>query len=719
MKVRRKKEESPLVIWSIFGLMLLGMGTLLFELWTLQVPRKSGFEAEFRSQSVRRVRLPAVRGKIYDTNGKYLADSVPNYCIAIYTEELRAPRSAVANTLELVHEVWARIGRPPDISYSDVQRHMELTPNEPLVAWKNLDDATISRWRTKFEEWTAPPKGSLRRHKVPGLDLGKPLQGRSIVLQTSELRKRGTSTAANTLELVYEISKRIGKERQVRFQDIKDHIYARRPLPLLAWQNIDEETMALWADTCSSLAGTDIYYQPSRTYPEGEALAHLVGFPLEADAIREEKGKRVHFDMRGIRGRKGLESTYNDLLEGKPGYQLVQIDVSGFHYRDLQTQPPHPGGDLQLTIDANIQRFAIEALAAKQAGEDPSVPVRGAVVVLDPNNGDVLAMASSPSFDPNAYMRDKSYRQSMLTNSLARTFNRAVFGQYPPGSTFKPIVSLGALKEHPEYAQIVHDCRGSIRVNKRKMKCWAYRSGGHGEVDLREALMHSCNVYMFEMAQAVGYEPIHAMAEQFGLGQYAGLFPNLEAAPEQKDLKYGNLPDRAINTIDLCNMSIGQGAITASPLQMSMVAAAIANGGTLYRPRLVKKWRTNPGEEYNTNPTWAIRRIDVPIEAMELVRGGMFDVVQHKDGTAKKARVPGVEIAGKTGSAQYRKKVNGEVVSSVHTWMISYAPFNFPKYAVAMLVEDGVSGGSTIGPRLAKLYQNLFEYDGTLERGES
>jgi penicillin-binding protein 2 len=253
------------------------------------------------------------------------------------------------------------------------------------------------------------------------------------------------------------------------------------------------------------------------------------------------------------------------------------------------------------------------------------------------------------------------------------------------------------------------------------MRCWIHRShGDHGRINLRQALMHSCNVYLFEMAQAVGYELIYAMARDMGLGQYAGLFPELDKPQEHKDLKYGNLPDRAINAIDLCNMSIGQGAITASPLQMAMVAAAIANGGTLYRPRLVKAWRTGSSGQYNENPTWAIRRIDAPIDAFELVRGGMHDVVEHPDGTAKKARVPGITIAGKTGSAQYKKLVEGEngseVVSSVYAWMISFAPYDFPRYAVAMLVEDGVSGGNTIAPRLSSLYHNIFEYDGTLKK---
>ncbi len=158
------------------------------------------------------------------------------------------------------------------------------------------------------------------------------------------------------------------------------------------------------------------------------------------------------------------------------------------------------------------------------------------------------------------------------------------------------------------------------------------------------------------------------------------------------------------------------GAITTSPLQMAMVASAVANGGTLYRPRLVKKWRTGPDEDYNNNPTWTIRRIDAPAEAFELVRGGMHDVVEDPDGTALKARVPGVVIAGKTGSAQYSKLVDGEVVDSVYTWMISFAPFDFPRYAVAMMVEDGSSGGSAIGPRLSALYKDIFEYDGTLAK---
>ncbi len=723
IRVKQKQEASPLVIWAVFGIMMCALLFLGTRLWALQVRGKSGFDADFYNQSVRRVRLPAVRGKIYDRNGVVLADSVPNYSIAIYTEEMRAPRSPLANALELMHRIWQEIGVRPDVTYRDLKSHFLLTPDQPITVWKGLDDETLGKWQNIFGPWND-------KHTIPGLLEHDPASTNAIIFQTKELLKRPTSTAANTLELVYEIAERTGLPREeVRYQDIVNHIYAQKPLPFLAWENIDEATMAKWADSCSSLPGTDIFYQPARTYPYGETNAHVIGFTMRADAIGEEEetGEKIHFDMRGIEGLKGLEGTYDELLEGEPGYKLVRIDASGYHHSDLQTRRPKPGGDLQLTIDENIQRFAMKALLTRQDGEDPNAPVKGACVIIDPNNGDVLAMVSAPSFDPNAYMHSASYQMEMNTDPYSRGMHRAVFGQYPPGSTFKPITVLGALRENPGYAEVTHDCRNPYYVGKRRMKCWIHSQyGEHGEVNARQALMVSCNVYMFELARELGYEPIRAMAEEFGIGQYAGLFPNLNDPPEQKNLKYGNLPEKAVNVVDACSMSIGQGRITASPLQMAMAAATIANGGRLYRPRLVKKWRNSPDAHYNQNPTWAIRQIDVPIEAMEVVRGGMFDVIQHPDGSAKKAAVDGVLIAGKTGSAQYKRLVkrvvDGQttnvVEGSVHTWMISYAPFHFPKYAVAMLVEDGVSGGRSVGPRLHDLYTDLFHYDGTLREDE-
>ena len=459
----------------------------------------------------------------------------------------------------------------------------------------------------------------------------------------------------------------------------------------------------------------------ARTHLSGKThTAHLIGYTLQADTDKSpSQAGRVHYDLRGLKGRKGLEHIYNPLLTGTYGYQLLQIDAAGFHNHTLQTTQPKAGGDLKLTIDAEIQRMATEALANKQTGEYTG-PVKGAVVVLDATNGDVLALVSSPSFDPNRYMESSIYRQQLLTDAYARTFQRAVFGQYPPGSTFKTITALSALKENILLSQEKHTCvKGYRNESGRPMRCWIHSQGGsHGSIDMQEALMYSCNIYFYEIAQEMGYSSIYETARAFGIGQYAGLFPDLKAPPEHQEMRYGNLPETAANPTDLCNLSIGQGQLLTSPLQMAMVVKAIANGGTLYRPRLVRQFRTQPDLPYQENPTWAIRRIDVEIESLEKVRKGMRDVVMHPNGTARSAQVKGVSIAGKTGSAQYRKKVGDQVEDRVYAWMISYAPYESPRYAIAMLVEEGVSGGQTIAPRLSQLYRMLFEYDGTLSGGQ-
>lgn len=722
VKVRQKQERNMLVIWVVLGLMLLGMSVLAGNLWKLQVRKKGSLDDELYKQSVRRVRLPAVRGKIYDTKGEVLADSVPNYCIAIYTEELFAPKSMVAKTLQLTHEIWARVGRRPDVTYRDIKKHIALTPNDELVLYSSLSPKEIATWRKAFENWTKPPKGSLRRWKIPGLDLTYPVKnGNQIVIDTGELKRPGTSTAANTLELIYTITERLYGPEHVMdhlplgLQKIKNHIIGQKPLPLLAWKNISTETMAKWADTCSDLPACDIYYLPARNYPEAEKLSHLIGFTREADTEKEEHravGAEFHYDVRGIKGKKGLESIYNKLLEGEPGYELVQIDVSGFRHSDLQSQPSKPGGDLQLTIDKNLQRFAMDALTMRLKSDRFTGPVKGAVVILDPNNGDVLAMVSSPSFDPNKYMVDSDYIRMLMKDKTAPTLNRAVYGQYAPGSTFKPVAALGVLTEHPEYSEVVHDCPGYHMIGRRKMAC--HKRYGHGELTLRETLEHSCNVFMYKMALDVGYGPIYRMAKQFGLGQPVGLFPDIEdfsGTFNTRGTKYGNLPVKARGKVGSCNLAIGQGELVVAPLQMAMVAATIANGGYLYRPRLIKKFRFQPDKPYQTNPTSQIRYIPLPMEALEIVRGGMHDVVMGGREAAKCVQVGDVVIAGKTGTAEYGPKEQ----KKKNTWMISYAPFDFPRYAIAFIVQDGVFGGTTVAPRLHELYKNIFIYDGTVK----
>ena len=716
MKVRHHKPSGKIIIICTSITVLLGFLILLLEISELQVQKQDGYEKMFKNESVRRVRIPAVRGKIFDTQNRCLADSVPNYCIAIYTHELRSPRSAIANSLELIHEIWSRTGINPDIDYIDLKRHLSLTPHKPFRLYHNLNDDQIIHWRQQFEKWTAPLKNSFRRQRILGLKLSHPVENRSIFIQTSELLSKRTSTAANTLELIYEISSRTNLKRTITLQEIKNHIYARRPLPLIAWDNLEMDSILQWADSCSSLRGTDIICYPDRNYTDGEEIAHLLGYTLKIqnDKNLSEIGK-IHFDVTGLSGEKGLEHIYNDILTGTPGYQILQVDAAGFHNRELQMTKPIAGGDLKLTIDSEIQKICNKALNFRQSGEKNKI-IKGAVVILNPNNGDVLALASSPTFDPNKYMESSKYRQELMIDPNSSTFQRAVFGQYPPGSTFKTITSLAALKEDKDFYDCQYNCLIGYKVSDRTMRCWIHSQGAsHGLLNLKDALMRSCNIYMYETAQKIGYKPIFSMAREFGIGQYAGLFPELNKDYVHKKLKYGNLPESSNNAIDLCNLSIGQGKLLTSPLQMAMVAAAIANDGKLYRPRLIKEFRNQPNEKYIENPTHLIRNIDVDLKSLELVKSAMKEVVMNQNGTASKANIKKIDIAGKTGSAQYKKKISDKISNHVYAWMISFAPYENPKYAIAMIIEDGVSGGQTIAPRLSMLYKDLFTYDGSLK----
>ena len=341
--------------------------------------------------------------------------------------------------LEQVHEIWSRVGRPPNVTYEQIKTHMLEHPEQPLTVYSHLTDDEIRRWRTEFEKWTALKRGSFRRQKIPGLDLGRPIYGRAIILETDLLARRRTSPAANTLELVYRISDRLDKPRAVRYQQIKDHIFARRPLPLIAWTHLTKDDLARWADRCSTLPGTDILCLPARTYPEKTHTAHLIGYTLQADTDKSpSQAGRVHYDLRGLKGRKGLEHIYNPLLTGTYGYQLLQIDAAGFHNHTLQTTQPKAGGDLKLTIDAEIQRMATEALANKQTGEYTG-PVKGAAVVLDATNGDVLALVSSLHLIPIATWNPPSTDNNFSPMPMRVRFSELSLVNTHPAAHLNPL----------------------------------------------------------------------------------------------------------------------------------------------------------------------------------------------------------------------------------------------------------------------------------------
>ncbi|MFC1467559.1 penicillin-binding protein 2 [Verrucomicrobiota bacterium] len=603
LKVRAPQGDFKLRMFVATGVMLLSLLFLGGVLFRLQVVNELVYRQGQDKQSVRAVRLPGVRGHIFDRNEICMADNKPVYDIVIYPEEVRQRGwSATANhVLSIATNISRVIDRPLELDYKAVTRHM---------------------------------RGKLS-------------------------------------------------------------------LPLVLYDDLSTDELARWAEQASDIEGVDVLTSGARVYPFGATAAHALGYVRSDRQTNEVYSLDWDFNyyLPDIVGKSGLEKAFDPFLQGKAGGRLLRINVAGYKFEELSYKPPTKGGDLKLSLDLEIQQLTEMAL-----GDDP-----GAAVVVDPNNGDVLALVSSPTFDPNDFYPRLSSRvwNSLRDNRDHPMQNKAVAGLFPPGSTFKPITAMAALQQKPAESLEERGCEGRFRLGRSKpMKCWNWRSGGHGNISLEEAIKYSCNVYMFKMGLETGMQPIYDMAEAMGIGQKTGIEVDKELA--------GLLPSKAWKKErrgqpwtdgDTCNMSIGQGFLLVTPLQMAMVSATIANGGYLYKPRLIKATRQPGAEEFVETPVVTRNRMNWLPESLEVVRRGMWGVINASDGTAKKARIDGWAVAAKTGTAEVSR-------GKKNVWMIAFAPYEAPRYAVAMMVDrGGVSGGSTIGPKLKVLMQGLYELE--------
>jgi penicillin-binding protein 2 len=325
--------------------------------------------------------------------------------------------------------------------------------------------------------------------------------------------------------------------------------------------------------------------------------------------------------------------------------------------------------------------------------------------VLDAHSGEVLAMASAPSFDPNAFMPFlPAERWTGLTGDPVKPLlNRAAAAVYAPGSVFKPIVALAALDSGRATPGTRLDCPGYFGLGAYRLRCW--NPAGHGTLALRKAIEQSCNSYFAALGLQCGYEAILACATNAGLGEKTGIeldreAPGLVPGPQWKRQRYHD----GWRAGDTCNVSIGQGAVSVTALQMAVVTAALANGGLIHRPRLVRGFRPPGAPAFVLRPPEPARRAGWSAEALRTVREGMYDVVMADSGTGHRAAVPGLEMAGKTGTAEYGPKPEGRK----HGWMLAFAPFVQPRYAAAMVLDDADSGGRAVAPRVRFLIGRIF-----------
>ncbi len=478
-----------------------------------------------------------------------------------------------------------------------------------------------------------------------------------------------------------------------------------RPFPLA--DDVSRDILEKVQENSVDLPGIMAEVRPLRSYPNGEMAAHLFGYLGEITESDLRRQTEDEYRPGDYIGKSGLEKKLENYLRGTGGERRVEVDVRGKELRQLKVLEPVPGDRVYLTMQLDLQR-ATEAAFGDQAG---------AAVVLDVHTGEVLAMVSRPSFDPAAFARGISGEEwiRLLQDARHPLQNKAIKGQYPPGSTFKIVTALAALKAGVITPATTVFCSGKFELGTREFRCW--KRGGHGTVDLKKALRESCDVYFYKVGLELGIDRIADMARSLGLGAPLG-FP-LEGEKggliPTREWKQKRFQDRWYDGESII-AAIGQGYVLVTPLQLAVMTAAVANGGTVLRPRLIKRVEDLAGKDLLETSPEVIDSLGLRPGDLRNVQRGMEAVVNEPHGTGGASRLDGVRVAGKTGSAQVVKLKEDRNKNEAtipyrfrdHALFIAYAPADHPQIAVAVVVEHGMHGGSAAAPIARAIFESYF-----------
>ncbi len=456
--------------------------------------------------------------------------------------------------------------------------------------------------------------------------------------------------------------------------------------------------------------------RPRRHYVEATRAAHLLGSIGEIQQRQLRQERFAGYKAGAIVGQSGLEARLEDHLRGRAGGRNVIVDVSGREIREVDKLAPEPGGKAVLNIDLDLQRAAEEAFES----DDPEKPDwMGALVALDPRNGEVLALVSRPTYDPNDFAGgiDGDTWKALMNDEWLPLQSRATAGQYSPGSTFKAIMAVAGLAEGEIDPSEEVFCPGYYRLGRRTYRCW--KRAGHGTVDLTQALVHSCDVYFYQLGMLLGIDRIGQYARAFGLGQLTGIDlpgekPGLVPTREWKE-RVKKEPWQKGETV---SVSIGQGANLVTVTQLAVAFSVIANGGTRIQPRLLRRLESWDGARVRPIDPPQTTKVGISADILSLVSRALTAVVHEPQGTGARGRVPGVLVAGKTGTTQV---VRLDLVKDLepeeiplryrdHAVFAAYAPATEPEITVAVIVEHaGASGGSVAAPIAQKVLARYFE----------
>lgn len=641
--------SGPALRVYFLAIFMLGMlGALSAKLWHEQMTNSQKWTDRLRKSSTVTVRIPSVRGEIRDRNGVTLVANRSSLCVDFYLPQM-------------------------------VKGYRELNGGKaPLVSFQAKRDAMLKNVETE--------------------DIVE-IVNDSVI---PKLRELGVAHDYNAGQL----------ER---------HYRTNEQVPYGYLEDTNFDAVAKVSENDVGLPGVEVSVRPVRQYLYGSLASHIVGYVGAPEDINKLSDiKSFTYYQPEVQGRSNVEQAFDSHLRGKPGKRVLERTAKNKIGAEISREAPAPGSNVYLTIDARIQMIVEQTL--RQAGVG-----RGAVVVIDPRNGDILAMSSVPNYDPNIFIpkiseEDMTKLDDDVTDPLV---NRAV-QPFAPGSTYKIVSSLaGLLAGMPPGRS--YNCGGGVTIGNKFMKCWIHEKGGaHGTLNLVGAIKNSCNSYFYQWGRDAKLPNLERVGDALGLGMRSGLPISGESPgilPGSRWLAAHGQSSLEKSWGHIANSSIGQGSVLASPLQMAMVCATVANGGTSYYPRMVSRVVSGDGEDIRDEQGNLVVPVEPKIRAdlrqmglssadMEVVRQGMWKVVNEQGGTGKNARIKGVEVAGKTGTAQFWRQEGREKVKDNHVWFICFAPYKNPKFAICVMIQGAKSGGGVAAPVAQKILTESLALDG-------
>jgi penicillin-binding protein 2 len=655
-----KKNDPQLRL--VAGMLAAGLFILLAGLWWVQIVSAREYQGHLDTQSYRTVRLPAVRGKILDREGRVLAENRPSYNLSLYLDDLRKPFKAAF-----------------DAEYASA-----TNARARFIATK---EKQLKRPLTKAER-------------------------KQLAFTTSQMEQlRAQARYRVASAAVSQIGQKLKVDRPLTLDPVKfERDYATRlAMPYTVVRNASPDQVARFEEQFTGNLGADVDLQPVRSYPLGTTAGHLLGYLSRDDSSREGEDAYFNYYLPDYRGVTGIEWGFDSLLRGHAGGESVLVNNLGYRQSENIWSQPEPGHNVVLTVDLDIQRAAEESLVAHQGAD-----AHAAIVVMDVRTGDVLAMVSSTD-----EFQKETARLSDPT--LRPQINRATQENYAPGSIFKPVVALAALDNGLDPNETIYNPEnpadpghGYTRVGARSIKDTA----PPGDYDLRRAIIRSSNTYFITIGLRTGIEKIVQLARKFHFGEdmdlptrqeVKGVFPTLGQV-ERSDWRDG----------DSANIYFGQGEMAVTPMQMVIAYSAIANGGKVIQPRLIARIEPQDpasGETVTNIPAGIVLDdIGVKPRSLNILRAAMLAETEDTEGTGYPAFHQGdsslkLRVCGKTGTAQVQDSANR--LTGHNYWFASFAPYENPKYAVVVMVQipmpGGGSGGITCAPIAHDIYAEIFK----------